>query len=118
MDKETVEELCQYFHSIFTSEAKVESVQRGGIDPPGVSIEIKVDEEIVRKKLQGLRRDKAAGPDDIHPQLLRECAKSMSVPLTIIFCKSLSEGAVPSDWKRANVTPIHKKGSRSQCENY
>ena len=32
--------------------------------------------------------------------------------------KSLQEGAVPDDWKRANVTPIFKKGSRGLLENY
>jgi len=32
--------------------------------------------------------------------------------------QSLESGVVPSDWKTANITPIFKKGSKSQVENY
>ena len=38
--------------------------------------------------------------------------------LTEIFKKSLQEGTVPNDWKLANITPLHKNGSRSSPENY
>ena len=31
---------------------------------------------------------------------------------------SLDSGIVPEDWKLANVTPVFKKGSRNQAENY
>jgi len=31
---------------------------------------------------------------------------------------SLESGVVPADWKDANVTPIFKKGSKSQVGNY
>jgi len=30
----------------------------------------------------------------------------------------MDEGSVPEDWKKSNVNPIFKKGSRSQAENY
>ena len=36
----------------------------------------------------------------------------------MIFRKSLDSGAVPRDWKTANVTPLFKKGSRHQVSNY
>jgi hypothetical protein len=36
----------------------------------------------------------------------------------MIFKKSVSTGSVPEDWKCANVTPISKKGSRSDPGNY
>ena len=35
-----------------------------------------------------------------------------------MFDQSLHAGELPTDWKNANVTPIHKKGSRSQASNY
>jgi len=39
-------------------------------------------------------------------------------PLWMIFRKSLDEGAVPEDWKRANVSPVFKSGCRSGVDNY
>ena len=36
----------------------------------------------------------------------------------MIFQHSMDEGDIPTDWKCANVTPIFKKGDRSQSGNY
>ena len=38
--------------------------------------------------------------------------------LAQLFQHSLDEGKLPNDWKVANVVPIHKKGKRSQPNNY
>ena len=35
-----------------------------------------------------------------------------------MFRRSLAEGVVPADWKKANVTPIFKKGSKGDPGNY
>ena len=56
-----------------------------------------------------LKVDKAQGPDDIHPSVLRNCAQAAALPLTIIYRKSLEEGILPKDWKMAVVVPIFKK---------
>jgi hypothetical protein len=32
--------------------------------------------------------------------------------------KSLEEGEIPEDWKRAKVVPIFKKGDKSEANNY
>ena len=32
--------------------------------------------------------------------------------------KSFSAGQLPEDWKRAVITPLHKKGAKSSRENY
>jgi len=42
----------------------------------------------------------------------------MCVPLTMIYQLSIESGECPSDWKVANVTPIHKKGDRTDPSNY
>jgi len=65
-----------------------------------------------------LKPDKSPGPDNIHPMVLKEAACEVVKPLTMIFQKSVSQGELPNDWKRANVTPIHKKGAKDEASNY
>ena len=51
-------------------------------------------------------------------EILKTCTESIAKPLKINFEKSLKEGKLPEWWKRANVTPIFKKGCRSERKNY
>ena len=39
-------------------------------------------------------------------------------PLTVIFNQSLQTGIIPSAWKFSNVTPIYKKGDKSDPGNF
>jgi hypothetical protein len=60
----------------------------------------------VLKLLQKLNRNKAVGPDNIRPKILKELAPEIAPILTIIFRKSLETGEVPPDWRLANVNPV------------
>ena len=46
-----------------------------------------------------------------HPGLMIDCARVISGPSTHIINLSLKSETVPSEWKVAKVTPIHKCGS-------
>ena len=72
----------------------------------------------IEELLDKLKPASAPGPDGIWPRLLREISKQMAYPLSIVFQKSLDATEVPSDWKSANVTPIFKKGSKTDPGNY
>ena len=72
----------------------------------------------VEKALSSRKSSSAPGPDHVHPMLLRECAKALSSPLHTIFKASLTAGCLPRDWRRANVTPIFKKGNKADPLNY
>jgi len=70
------------------------------------------------EKLQKLRQDKARGADELVPRLLILIKDEISYLLTVLFKKSLAQGVVPEDWKRASVSPIYKKGNKNIAENY
>ena len=57
-------------------------------------------------------------PDGWPPIVLKETAVEISVPLSIIFTKSLQSGAIPDNWKTDNVVLIHKSGFRHFPNNY
>ena len=63
----------------------------------------------MRKRLNNLRDDKAAGPDELLPRFLVVISGEICVPLCKLFQKSLEDSVVPADWKDANVCPIYKK---------
>ena len=50
--------------------------------------------------------------------ILRTCAKEISIPLAHLFNLSLRTGKMPTLWKSANITPIHKGDSRELVTNY
>jgi len=80
--------------------------------------EVQICRASLQKILEKLKVNKSCGPDNLHPHLLQKTARTISVPLKLIFEKSLSDGECPDDWRTANVTPIHKKGDRTEPGNY
>ena len=72
----------------------------------------------VQKILSGLDANKAYGPDNLSSRILKECANVLAPSLTLLFKKSFASGHIPTQWKQANVVPVHKKGNKSQVSNY
>ena len=72
----------------------------------------------VRDMLLSINPNKAVGPDEIHPRVLKETAEILYPPLFRIFRLSLDKGILPNVWKHANVSPIFKKGNRAEAGNY
>ena len=72
----------------------------------------------IYKLLKNVNSNKASGPDGIHGKVLKSCAGSLAYPLSLLFRLSYNTGHIPSEWKMANVVPVHKKGAKDSVENY
>ena len=79
---------------------------------------ITVTEQDVIDVLSNLNVTKSSGPDQISPRLLKEGVLILSKSLALVFNRSLQQGNFPSDWKLANVTPIHKKDEKCLPSNF
>ena len=72
----------------------------------------------IRMILKNINVNKAPGPDGIHGKVLKNCRESLAYPLSLLFTTSYNIGQIPSEWKIANVVPVHKKGPKASVENY
>ena len=50
--------------------------------------------------------------------MLKMCGESIHKPLEYIFQASLNDERFPSEWKKANVVPIHKKDDKQALKRY
>ena len=80
--------------------------------------DIEMNKSILVEIIDKLNPNKAHGFDNISIAMLKICAVEISTPLKIIFDRCLYEGTFPACWKKANVQPIHKKGSRQYKTQY
>ena len=68
--------------------------------------------------IKTLNVNKAHGPDNISGHMIERCGEGSLLPLCIIFNNIIETGVFPDVWKSANVTPVHKKASKQNFENY
>ena len=116
-DREMTNVIGGYFKEVFSEETTDEMPDMNNQCENQIGNVI-VCRTALQKILEKLNVNKSCGPDNLHPHLLQKTARTISEPLKIIFDKSLRDGECPSDWRTANVTPIHKKGDRTDPNNY
>ena len=119
--KEIAGILSEQFSSVFVKEPEAELSffsSRTGMSFGIGDILSVISVSSVKDRLSKLSVDKSVGVDGVHPIILKNCADAISRPLKVIFEKSLVEGKIPELWRLANVTPIFKKGNRSEAQNY
>ena len=111
--------LNDYFSSVFVNEAD-DNFYEKNINPTIADTidTISINEDIILTAIDKLNVSKAPGPDGLHARIIKECKESFSIVFSIIFKKSLQEGALPKQWKQAHVKALFKKGKRTQCSNY
>ena len=68
--------------------------------------------------LSTIKTSKSAGHDRIPGKLLRDAAEVIAPSLTAIFNASINTGIFLEDFKIAIISPIHKAGSKTDCDNY
>ena len=104
-------------NSVFTIE-QLNNVPQLGHYEGNIHDTLNFSNEELQEKLQHLNINKSTRPDMLHHRILRALENTLARPLIHIFNNSVETGIIPEDWKSANVTAIHKKGSRKEPGNY
>ena len=77
-----------------------------------------VSKEHILEILQNLEPNKAAGIDNISGKFLKDGAEILAKPISQICNLSIKKSQFPSQCKIAKVTPLFKKGSKTDPKNY
>ena len=116
-DKGMANILNNFFVSVFTVEND-NIPNKDSCTVPELLSDVMFPPDAISEKIEKLKPDSAFGPDKIGPRVLQATSDVLCAPLSVVFTKSLIEGVVPDDWRRQNITPIFKAGSRMVAGNY
>lgn len=106
-----------YNHSQFNSEKLDQKVRN--IIPEDTHFSIaNVSIGFIKGQLEKLKTNKATGIDEISAKFLKLSAPVICKPLAVILNLSIKQGIYPDNLKIAKVTPIFKKGDKSDPNNY
>ena len=82
-------------------------------------LDYKSDVDIaVATAIKGIKSGKAAGEDEIRPEMLKALTGEGILWLTRVCQVVWKLGKTPRDWQTGVIIPIFKKGDRKQCTNY
>src|SRR3989442_12300095 len=112
--------LNKYFVSVFnkmdTSGSKLDNTVGEEAELCLTNIENK--ESDIKRSISEFKEHKSPGVDGITSTYVLKTKEIMVEPLRLLYKRSIYKNEVPEDWKKANVSPIFKKGDRSSVENY
>ena len=114
-DKHMANILNEHFVSVMTADTS---------NPPAFDYhanhhmsDIRFSENDIANLLIKIKPHKAIGPDGIHPHVLHE-VMAFAKPLYVLFQQSITNSVLPSAWTDANICALHKKGARTDPNNY
>ena len=119
--KEKANLLNQHFSSVFLTDDDTTC--------PSLYINDKLDQmspmgpviitpSMVSEAIARIKSSVSRTPDEVPAYFLKKVSSTLAKPLSILYNLILSEGKVPDIWKQAIVTPIFKKGLKSNPCDY
>jgi hypothetical protein len=74
--------------------------------------------EKINKIIKNLKSNKAAGPDDILPEFIKNGGFPLKHKIYQLIVKIWKQEKIPTEWTEGILCPIYKKGDCKQCNNY
>ena len=114
-----VDLFSKFFPSIYATSSLNSNLLSPDVVNPNLLLIVTATALHVQGILSNLDISKSPGGDNLPARIPKTCAKELSVHLTHLFNSSLGSGVMPSLWKSANITPVHKGDIRKLVEkNY
>ena len=114
-DEEKADVLNSFFVSVCTTESDDPSHTQNMAETYNGNrmLDIDISVDLVGKKLSALRSSSAAGPDGIHPRVVRETADTLSPHLAYLFRRSVDSGILPKTGNWQKLYRFTKRAART-----
>ena len=123
----TIMEWENHFRKVHNPEVNnTEATGEEAVDETTNQNEIEMDEELdaeisheeIKQVIDKLKAGKAAGLDEVGPELIKLAEPGVRTYLYKLFNKIYDSGYFPTEWAKAVVVPLLKKGDITNCDNY
>jgi len=78
-------------------------------DPSASEFELAIDK---------LKRHKSPGIDQIPAELIKVGCRTLCLEIHKLITSIWKRVKLPEEWKESIIVPIHKKGDKTDCNNY
>ena len=68
--------------------------------------------------IEKLKSHKTSGFDQIPAELIKEGGRTNSCAIHKLIISIWNKEELPEEWKESIIVPIHKKGDKTDCNNY
>ena len=79
---------------------------------------IPLSKDEIEKELRSLKNRKSPGPDGISNEMLKYGGTELTLHLTQLLQQILKISNIPKAWKESIITPLFKKASKTNPDNY
>ena len=134
-DKDNANILSKFFESVFNEEEDAkelifndasEILGEESPDPffyntkplKSMLSDLIITQSMISEQLKEIDPYKANIRDCVSPRIIKEMGDHLLEPLEIIYNLSIKHGTVPSLWKKATVTALHKGEDKHNAQNY
>ena len=109
--------LQDQFSSVFTREPEGETPSLNKRTDAS-SGNLHISYKIVQEEINNLNVNKSCGPDEAHPRMLIELVDDIiSKPISELLNRTMEDGHLPIDWRKAYVSPIYIKAAINVAAN-
>ena len=68
--------------------------------------------------IEKLKSHKSPGIDQIPTELIKEGGRTIRYQIHKLIFSIWNKEGLPEEWKESIIVPIHKKGDKTDCNNY
>ena len=90
-------------------QAKIHTAEPLVPEPSASDVELAID---------NLKSHKSPDTDQIPPELIKAGCRTICLEIYKLIISIWKKEKLPEEWKESIIVPIHKKGDKTDCNNY